>query len=306
MGIARVAVLTGTAPIVWGTTYVVTSEMLPADQPLFAALLRALPAGLVALAITRTLPAGSWWWKSAVLGALNIGFFFPLLFLAAYRLPGGIAATLNATQPLVVAVVAAGIGVELFSRGRFVWGLAGVAGVALVVVTASASLDLVGVLAGTAGAASMALGVTLIKRWGRPSGVGPMTFAGWQLTAGGIMLLPMMIALEDVPSSWTAESVVGYAWLGIVGGLFAYTVWFSGIGRMPVTSAAVLALLSPLTAAALGVIVLGQLLTPWQIVGFTLALAAIVGAQLVPSRVPAEESERSRKPVEITVGEGKS
>lgn len=300
MGIARVAVLTGTAPVVWGTTYVVTSEMLPADHPLFAALLRALPAGLVALAITRTLPAGSWWWKSAVLGALNIGFFFPLLFLAAYRLPGGIAATLNATQPLVVAVVAAGIGVELFSRGRFYWGLVGVVGVALVVVTASASLDLVGVVAGTAGAASMALGVTLIKRWGRPSGVGPMAFAGWQLSAGGIILLPIMIALEDVPSSWTAESLVGYVWLGIVGGLFAYTVWFSGIGRMPVTSAAVLALLSPLTAAVLGVVVLGQLLGPWQIVGFTLALAAIVGAQLVPSSTPPS------LPLNTPVREGKA
>ena len=28
----------------------------------------------------RTLPKGIWWWRSLVLGALNIGIFFALLF----------------------------------------------------------------------------------------------------------------------------------------------------------------------------------------------------------------------------------
>ena len=37
-----------------------------------------------------------------MLGVLNIGLFFPLIFLAAYHLPGGLAATLQATSPLAV------------------------------------------------------------------------------------------------------------------------------------------------------------------------------------------------------------
>src|SRR5262245_42612034 len=74
---------TAFAPAVWGTTYLVTSEWLPPGHPLFAGLLRALPAGLLALAAGRTLPRGVWWWRALVLGALNIGILFPLLFVAA-------------------------------------------------------------------------------------------------------------------------------------------------------------------------------------------------------------------------------
>ena len=53
------------------------------------------------------LPRGAWWGKAAVLGALNIGAFFPLLFLAAYRLPGGMAAIVSSVGPLFVAGLAA-------------------------------------------------------------------------------------------------------------------------------------------------------------------------------------------------------
>ena len=67
-------------------------------RPLFAAAARALPAGLVLLAFRRQLPHGDWWWKSALLGLCNIGLFFPLIFLAAYHLPGGLAATPAAAQ----------------------------------------------------------------------------------------------------------------------------------------------------------------------------------------------------------------
>ncbi len=71
-----------------------------------------------------------------------------------------------------------------FSAWRLAWGLAGVAGVGLVVIGPEAALDVVGVAAGLGSAATMALGVTLTKRWGRPAGAGPAAFAGWQLTAG--------------------------------------------------------------------------------------------------------------------------
>jgi probable blue pigment (indigoidine) exporter len=145
----------------WGTTYVVTTELLPPGHPLFAGLLRALPAGVLALAFTRTLPRGAWWGKAAVLGVLNIGLLFPLLFLAAERLPGGVAATLAAAQPLVVAVLAVVVLHESPSAWRLVWGAVGVVGVGMVVLGPHATLDLAGIVAGLAAAASMALGLTL-------------------------------------------------------------------------------------------------------------------------------------------------
>ena len=106
----------------WGTTYLVTTELLPPGRPLTAAVLRALPAGLLLLAITRTLPRGAWWWRSAVLGTLNIGAFFAFLFIAAYRLPGGVAATIGAIQPLVVGLLAARVLGESLTRQRLVAG----------------------------------------------------------------------------------------------------------------------------------------------------------------------------------------
>lgn len=274
--------LTAIAPAVWGTTYIVTTELLPAGHPLFAALMRALPAGILALLISRTLPHGAWWWKTAVLGTLNIGAFFPLLFLTAERLPGGVAATLGATQPIIVAFLVIAILHERLSPWRVSWGIVGVIGVGLVVLGPGAALDPVGVVAGFAGAVSMSLGVVLTKRWGRPEGVSAIALAGWQLTAGGLVLMIPAVIFEGIPVSVDAPAVAGYLWLGLIGGLLAYTLWFAGIRRLPVTATALLGLLSPLVAATLGTLLVGETLTPVQITGFLLALAAMLAGQLNP------------------------
>ncbi|WP_241238337.1 EamA family transporter [Nocardioides pantholopis] len=270
---------TALAPAAWGTTYAVTTELLPPDRPLLAALLRSLPGGLLLVALTRLLPRGAWWWKAAALGTLNFGAFFPLLFVSAERLPGGVAATVGAIQPVIVAGLAVAVLHEAPSAWRTGWALAGAAGVGLVVLGPTAALDPVGVLAGLAGAASMALGVTLTKHWGRPAGVGPLTLAGWQLSAGGLVLLPLAIAVEGPPPHLDGPAVLGYLWLGTVGGFVAYAVWFRGIGLLPVTATALLGLLSPLVAAAIGVAALGESLTAVQLAGFAVALTALVAGQ---------------------------
>ncbi len=51
--------LTGIAPAIWGSTYIVTTELLPGGYPLTAAVLRALPAGLLLLGAVRFLTLGS-------------------------------------------------------------------------------------------------------------------------------------------------------------------------------------------------------------------------------------------------------
>ncbi|MGW4693937.1 EamA family transporter [Kitasatospora cineracea] len=286
--------LTALAPMVWGTTYVVTTELLPPGHPMFASLLRALPAGLIALAVTRTLPRGSWWGRAAVLGVLNIGLFLPLLFTAAERLPGGAAATLGAVQPMIVALLAVLVLRQRLSGPRLGWGLVGVVGVGLVVIGPSAALDAVGVAAGLGGAATMALGVTLTKRWGRPEGVSPLALTGWQLTAGGLFLLPTTFLFEGAPPAVDGRAALGYLWLGLVGGLLTYALWFQGIGSLPVTNVAVLGLLSPLVAAVLGALLLDQTLGPVQLLGFALALASIVAGQLPERRAGGRDRAGGR------------
>ncbi|NEB73805.1 EamA family transporter, partial [Streptomyces sp. SID14478] len=135
-----VVLLTALAPVSWGSTYAVTTELLPPDRPLFTATVRALPAGLLLLALGRRLPRERWWGKAAVLGALNIGAFFPLLFLSAYRLPGGLAAVVGSVGPLFVAGLSAGLLGQRPSRRTLLTGAVAALGVSLVVLRAAGAL----------------------------------------------------------------------------------------------------------------------------------------------------------------------
>lgn len=246
--------------------------------------MRALPAGLVAVAISRQLPHGTWWWKSFVLGMLNIGMFFPLLYIAAQHLPGGVAATLGSIQPVVAAFLAVLILREKLSHWRVLWGLVGVCGVAMVVLGPDAALDTIGVLAGGGGAVCMAMGVVLTKKWGRPEGVSGLGLTGWQLTAGGLFLLLPALIIDGVPASVDGRAIGGYLWMGIFGGLISYTLWFSGIARLQVTATALLALLIPLVATIIGATVAGETFSAIQLIGFIFALSATVAGQFDPFR----------------------
>ncbi|MGW6398959.1 EamA family transporter [Streptomyces sp. NPDC055134] len=288
-----VIALTALAPISWGSTYAVTTEFLPPDRPLFTGLMRALPAGLLLLALARTLPRGVWWWKSLVLGALNIGAFFPLLFLSAYRLPGGMAAVVGSIGPLFVAGLAALLLGEHPTRRTLLTGIAAALGVSLVVLKAAGALDPVGALAAVASTASMSTGTVLTKRWGRPEGVGPLALTGWQLTAGGLLIAPLAFLVEGAPPALDGRAVAGYVYLALANTAVAYWLWFRGIGRLTATQVTFLGPLSPLTAAVIGWAALGQALTPVQLVGMALAFGATLLGQR-PSRVAADSPSPSQ------------
>ena len=282
---------TALAPAVWGTTYIVTTEMLPPGRPLLAAVVRALPAGLLLVLITRRLPRGSWWWRAAVLGALNIGAFLALLFVAAYRLPGGVAATVGAIQPLLVAGLSAGLLGERLTLRTALSAVAGVAGVSLLVLRAGARLDGLGVAAALGGAVVMAVGVVLSKRWAPPAPL--LATTGWQLVAGGLLLLPVALFVEGPPpASLTPANLAGYGYLAIIGAALAYTLWFRGIRALSPTGVTFLGLLSPLVATTVGWVALGQQLTAAQLLGGVIVLAALVVAQ--GGRATGESKPESR------------
>ena len=294
---SRILAVTAIAPIIWGTTYLVTSEILPPGRPFLAGALRALPAGLILVAITRSLPRGAWWWKSLVLGTLNIGAFFAFLFISAYRLPGGVSATLGAIHPLLVALLAVLVLHEALNRRAMAAAAIGLVGVGMLVLTPDAALDSVGVLAGLAGGLSTAFGVILTKRWGRPTTL--LTFTGWQLVAGGLVLAVLTLVFEGGPAGLTLTNVAGYAWLATAGGALSYFLWFRGILALPPTRVTLLGFLAPLVATILGWAVLDQTLRPLQWLGAVAILGAVLLGNSSPKRTQNAPQERELSPASV-------
>ncbi|OZC83714.1 EamA family transporter [Rhodococcus sp. 06-412-2C] len=278
LGLTAAAAL---APILWGTTYLVTTELLPPDRPMTASVLRAVPAGLLLLLVAPGIPSKGWRLETATLGVLNIGLFFPMLFVAAYRLPGGIAAVVGSTQPLVIVAISAIFG---WGRTRTIqvgWAAMAVLGVALTAVSGAIRLDVIGLAAAVVGAVSMATGVALTKRWGVPPDTSPLNSTAWQLLVGGIVISPLIPIVDDGPWAIDTEAAIGYTWLAVIGGALAYSLWFRGARALPTANVTLLGVLSPLTAAVVGWIVLGQNMTGLQCLGFGIALIGSIAGQFV-------------------------
>ncbi|POH65043.1 EamA family transporter [Cryobacterium zongtaii] len=284
--------VTAAAPVMWGTTYYSSTTFLIGGHPLLTATLRALPAGVVLLGVSRQLPHGAWWWKSAALGILNIGVFFALLFVAAERLPGGVAAVVGGIQPLLIAVLASGVLSERVGSRVLVAGAGGFAGVALIVLRSQAGLDPIGVAAAIGGAVSMAIGVVLTKKWS--DGQSPLVTTAWQLLAGGLFLALLTTVLEPLPAlAPSLSNIAGYTYLSLVGTALAYLLWFRGIKLLPTHIPAFLGLLSPIVALTIGLAAANETLTWIQGAGVALVFASVTTV-VSPSRCSPTKLRKKR------------
>jgi len=265
--------ITALAPMIWGGTYIVATQTLPAGHPVAIAMLRCLPAGLLLLLITRTLPKGVWILRTLVLGAFNFSILWILLFIAAYRLPGGVVATISSTSPLLVVFLAAFFLKNKIHLHSVLTALAGIVGVALLVWGATVQLDVLGIIASLAFAVCLALATVLSKLWQPP--VSSLTFAAWQLTAGGLLLLPVSLIVDPwLPPANTA-SLLGFVYLSLLGAAVSYIFWFHGIARLAPSAVSGLLFLSPVTAFILGWLFLSEIMTWLQILAIVLVLGSI-------------------------------
>lgn len=269
--------LTALAPAIWGSTYIVTSQFLPPDRPFIAALLRVLPAGIALLIWSHRLPLRGEWWKLIVTGILNIGAFQALLFIAAYRLPGGLAAVIGAIQPLLVMLLA-----WCVDRQRSPWlavlsAMTGIVGMAMLLLSPQMTLDPLGIGAAFLGAMSMALGTWLSRRWAIALPVIALT--GWQLLIGGIVLAPIALLVDPPLHQVTLTQAAGYLWLCVAGAMLAYGLWFRGIGRLSPVAVSAMSLLSPVTAVLLGWVFLGQKIEGLALAGLVIVLFSVLSIQ---------------------------
>jgi probable blue pigment (indigoidine) exporter len=279
-GRLRAVLITTIAPLAWGGYYVVVRNVLPPDVPLFGAAIRALPAGLVLMLLTRTLPKGAWWWKSAVISLLTMVGFLILIYLAGARLPSSIAATVMALNPVVMMLLSLVLLRERLRRIALLGAAAGLIGVGLLVGVSATPIDPVGLAASVAAMLSGAIGYVLTQRWKPP--VPPTTFVAWQLMWAGVILTPIALIFEGLPDSITPAEAAGFAYLSLIATMAAYIAWFHGLAHLPAGTVGLIGLLNPLTGTLLGILIAGEVLTPLQIVGCIAILGGVAAG--IPRR----------------------
>lgn len=266
--------LTAVAPVAWGTNYFVTHEFLPADRPLYGAAWRALPAGLVLLALCRQRPRGAWWWRSAVLGLLNVSIFFTLVYVASQTLPTSLASTVMAVSPLTMMLMAWLLISERPRTAHLAGAGIGLAGVCSMLLTGTEDVSVRGVLASAAAMVVSSLGHILTRRWSADADV--LASTAWQLTAGGLLLLPAAAATEGPPSALSTSAILAFAYVALIATALAFTAWFTGLRHLPVGTVGLLGLLNPVTGVLLGTVIASEVLTIQQLGGLTLVLVGVV------------------------------
>jgi len=212
-----------------------------------------------------------------VLGTCNVALFFPLIFLAAYRLPGGRAATLQATSPLAVMGIAWLVIGERASAVRVGAAVVGMAGVALLVLRNPGGIDALGLVGAFGSVLVSAVVFVLIKRWQAP--VDMLTLVSWQLVVGGMLLLPVGLVVEGTPPALDLRAILGFLWIGGVATGLAYVCWFRGLRLMSAGSASLIGLVNPVMGTLLGVVVVHETFGVVQALGMVLVLAGVIAGQ---------------------------
>lgn len=265
------------ATVLWGFTYILSTTMLP-HNPLLLGAVRALGGAAVLLGISRHAIPKSWWAKMFVLGTLNAGLFFGLLFIAAVRLPGGVAAIFQALGPMLVILLGWALlnqrptGLKIFSV------LLGAVGVSLVVLKANADLDWIGVLAALGSTLSLGLGGVLINKWKKPH-IAMAAFTGWQLLIAGVELGIVALVFHDIPDAFTLLNFAGFVILAICLTAVPFMLWFKAIAHLGAVTVAPFFLLVPITAFTLDAIVKGVIPTHSQLIGAALVVFGLFLSQ---------------------------
>lgn len=273
------------AACIWGTTYVVT-DILP-ETPIFVAAIRALGGALPLVIIARALPDRVWLPRAIVLGTFNCGIFFALLFIGAYRLPGGVAGTLQSLVPLFAVFFAWPLLGQMPTLVRIGFILIGSVGVALLLSRGPVALDGIGILAALGSAISSGLGAVLLDRWGRPKSMIALT--SWQLVVAAVELLALALIIGDVPGAISGMNLIAFGYLCLIGTALPYFLWFYGIVNAGANRIASLVLFSPLVAFAMDAIFRGLLPSVTQALGAALIMASVVASQRIgrPPAAPA-------------------
>ncbi|WP_405095371.1 DMT family transporter [Micromonospora sp. NBC_01412] len=135
-------------------------------------------------------------------------------------------------------------------------------------------------------------GVTLLNRkMGRDGTSGsPQATALGGFAVGMVCLLPLALLEGLLPTSGDAGQVLGLvAYLGFAPTALAYSLFFAGLATVRATTASVIALMEPVTATVIAVLLLDERLTVTATVGSVVLLGAVVALTLGEQRANAAQ-----------------
>lgn len=264
--------------ILWGTTGTAQTFLPDNAHPFIISAGRSATGGLFLLIIMillKKIKFRSWPWKQTLYAAICIS-LFQLLFFSSVRLTGVAIASVVAIGS---APVFSGLIEWIFLKMRptKVWGIStglAITGCMFLFITkGEVSINPIGVLyslvAGLIFALYTMTSKSLLQKEDAISVVA-MTFS-----LSALLLTPFYFIL-DVSWLRDAGNVGIIFYLGIATTSIAYVLYGWGLRKIPASSALTLSLAEPTTAALLGVVVVGEVLSTTSWVGIGLLLGSIV------------------------------
>lgn len=265
------------AAVLWGTTGTARA-LAPAEaSPLAVGAVRLAVGGsvLVIIALLRgTLLRARWPVLPSLAAALGVA-AYQLSFFEGVARAGVAAGTIVAigSAPLFAGIIAFAVLGERPSARWLASTALAVGGVVLLSLPRTgvplAPLSLLLPLAAGASYAAYATATKTLLAGHDHAAVAAIAFGG-----GAIALLPVL-ATNDLHWVASAPGVAVALELGLVATAAAYLLFNRGLARIPVSWGATLSLAEPLTASCLGVLLLGETLTPLQLGGAGLVAAGL-------------------------------
>jgi probable blue pigment (indigoidine) exporter len=280
----------------WGTTYAMTQLTLPDWPPLLLGALRALPAGLILLAIKPSLPHKTDWSILIKLGAINIAVFFSLIFIMALTLPSAISGIGMISVPVFAMLFH---WVVSKKRPNLLQAISGAILIALAWMLFdpnSISLNPIGLVAMLAAISCIIIGSTITKSLG--SRIHWWTILTWQLVIGGALLLvaagiQALFSPEqylNVVNLFSLTNGLGISWIILLNTVLGYSMYVWLLQRMSVVDFTFGGIANPIAGIVCGLVLMGESYTPQQYLlmsGMILASIAPTLIQLLRQRIPS-------------------
>lgn len=269
--------------VLWGASFFFVAVAVREVPPLTLVVARVSLAFLILMPMAHVLglklPANVAQWRVfAIQALLNNVIPFSLIAYGQQHVTSGLASVLNATTPLFSLLVVRIFIREPLALHKMIGVGTGIAGVAILMGPTAIDADassLIGMLCILGGALSYAFAALWMRRL---RDTPPLVSATAQLIASTILLTPIAAVTDrfwQIPLPSTA-AVAAIAGLALLSTALAYIVFFRINVTAGPTNVMLVTLLIPVTATALGALILREALAPNQILG-----ALVIGSGLV-------------------------